>query len=149
MGQTACLNIAIMDRNPHVRELMCRELTALGHTARAVQTGAEALRLLEGSAAPQVLILDPEALGGGMQELSARLAGLAGRVVTVLHMYAEDQAEGDAESSGQELASAALMATLPGALVVEKQAHLGALKSLVGTLARRGQPMSSTDGRGA
>jgi hypothetical protein len=138
-----------MDRNPHVRELMCRELAALGHSARTVQTGAEALRLLAGPEVPQVLILDPEALSSGMQELPARLAGLSGRVVTVLHMYAEDQADGDSAGNGQELTSAALLAILPSALVVEKQVHLGALKSLMGTLARSGHFGRATGKRGA
>jgi hypothetical protein len=120
MGHATRLTIAIMDRNPHVRELMCREFAALGHAAQAVQTKAEVLRLLAGPELPQVLVLDPEALGSGLQEISARVAALAGRLTTVLHVYAEDPVQ----------------PVLPGAMLVEKEAHLGPLKILVERIAQ-------------
>lgn len=149
MGQSTRLNIAIMDRNPHVRELMCRELSALGHAARAVQSEAEALRLLDGPEVPQVLVLDPEALGGGLMELAARLTLLSGRVTAVLHVYPEDQAETAGAQAGGVQIGVQGHPELPGAVVVEKQAHLGPLKALVGSLAQGGVPGVCIRERGA
>ena len=125
----ASLIFAIMDRNPHVRELICRELSARGHRANPVRSAAEAAGLLSGPLAPQVLVVDPEAAEGRLSEIAAAARRLPGRVALVLHVY------GDAPALGE----------LPGALVVEKQAHLGPLLALAESLSRGAAPVAGGD----
>ena len=104
MPSTPQLRIAITDRNPHVREFLCRELAQLGFAARPL-TG-DILAALEGREPPQVLVIDPETAVGRLPELARRLAG---RAVVVLHVYEGEEAPDD----------------FAGALVVEKQPHMG------------------------
>lgn len=119
MTATAPLEIAIMDRNPHVREFLCRELAGLGHKASALPSATALLEALGGKHLPQVLVLDPEAAGARLAEVAQHLKRCAGRTVVVLHVY-------DGSEAGPEF---------EGALVVEKQPDMGALKSTLGILA--------------
>lgn len=118
------LSIAIMDRNPHVRELICRELGARGHAAMPVRSAAEAAGLLEGPRPPEVLVVDPEAAEGHLAEIARAAGRLGGRVALVLHAFGDIQAR----------------AALPGALVVEKTADLGPLMALAESLSRGSCP---------
>ena len=123
MTPNARLRIAITDKNPHVREFLCRELTDLGHWASTLANAGEVLRCLEGEAPPQVLVLDPEAAGTRLSEVAARLEGLAGKVAVVLHVFPDAEPQtGFSE-----------------ALVVEKQPHMGALKTALAALAAGGK----------
>jgi DNA-binding response OmpR family regulator len=116
MPSTPQLRIAVTDRNPHVREFLCRELAQLGFAARPL-TG-DILASLEDREAPQVLVLDPEATGARLPELARRLAGRAG-VMVVLHVFEGTEAPGG----------------FAGALVVEKQPHMRDLKAALMALA--------------
>jgi len=119
MPATARLDIAITDRNPHVREFLCRELAEAGHRAGAL-TGAEPLlKVLSGGRPPQVLVLDPEAVSSCQGEVARKLRELAGHVLVLLHVF-----EGEDPQPGFE-----------GALVVEKEPHVGALKAAISALA--------------
>jgi hypothetical protein len=119
MHRSAALTLAIMDRNPHVRELICRELAGRGHVAVPVRTGAEAVGLLKQPLPPQVLVVDPETAEDRLPELARLGKALAGRVTLVLHVFTD-----------------APPVELPGALVVEKEPHLRPLWGLVDTLSR-------------
>lgn len=119
MPATARLDIAITDRNPHVREFLCRELAEAGHRAGALAGATQLLEALCGSRPPQLVVLDPEALGPRLAEVAKRLKALSGRVSVVLHVF-----EGEEPQPGFE-----------GALVVEKEPHVGALKAAVNALA--------------
>lgn len=119
MPTTARLDIAITDRNPHVREFLCRELAAQGHRAGGLASPAQLLDALAGSRPPQLLILDPEAAGARLAEVAAKLKERAGQVLVVLHVF-----EGEEPQPGFE-----------GVLVVEKQPHVSALKAAVNALA--------------
>lgn len=119
MPATARLDIAITDRNPHVREFLCRELAEQGHRAGALASAAQLLEALSGSRPPQVLVLDPEAVGTKLAEVASRLKGRARQVMVVLHVF-----EGEEVQPGFE-----------GALVVEKEPHIAALKAAVSALA--------------
>lgn len=119
MPVTARLDIAITDRNPHVREFLCRELSGLGHWVGALATPTQLLEALVSPRPPQVLVLDPEAAGARLAEVAHRLKECAGQVLVVLHVF-----EGEESHPGFE-----------GALVVEKEPHVGALKAAIGALA--------------
>ncbi len=124
MAMDARPRLAILDRNHHVREFLCREFEGRGFVATALRDVAELKASLISAAAPEVVVLDPETPG-----LAGRLAELAARVPLVLHVFPE--AEIPAEGWGA-----------PGALVVEKQADMreldravrAALKGWGGTL---------------
>jgi DNA-binding response OmpR family regulator len=119
MPAAARLDIAITDRNSHVREFLCRELAEEGHRAGALANAAQLLEALSGSRPPQVLVLDPGAIGTRLAEVANRLKGQAGRVMVVLHVF-----EGEEPQPGFD-----------GALVVEKDPHVAALKAAVNALA--------------
>jgi len=112
-------HIAITDRNPHVREFLCRELAELGLASVALAGAGDILASLGGPEPPAVLVLDPEAAGERLAELSGRLAGLSGRVAVVLHVFEGAEAPGGFD----------------GALVVEKRPDMGALKAALLALA--------------
>jgi len=119
MTANARLDIAITDRNPHVREFLCRELSELGHAAKAFTSAMSLLEVLHGPNPPQVIVLDPEVSGAGMSEVGRRLRSHPGKVTVVLHVFegAEPQPEFD------------------GALVVEKRPDMGPLKAVLKTMA--------------
>ena len=52
--------ILIADRNRHVREFLCRELSQEGYRVEAVRDGREVLEMVNGQAPPVLLILDLE-----------------------------------------------------------------------------------------
>ncbi|MHB8067366.1 MAG: response regulator [Desulfobaccales bacterium] len=55
-----CGKILIADRNRHVREFLCRELTAEGYQVEAARDGREVLQVINGQTPPLLLILDLE-----------------------------------------------------------------------------------------
>lgn len=129
MATSLCF--AIMDRNPHVRELICRELGARGHAASQVRSAAEATGLLCGPRPPQVLVVDPEAAEGRLGEI-ARAAGRLGKgLALVVHAFGDTQAP----------------QALLGALVVEKSADLGPLLDLAESLSRGVCPCAGEEGK--
>lgn len=126
----ARLNIAVTDRNPHVREFLCRELSGLGYAANAVGGAGDLLELLAGPQPPQALVLDPEALGPRLDEVLRRLEPLRGRLTVLLHVY-----EG-----------AEPLPVVHGALVIEKQPHMGALKTALSALTGKSGGCAATEG---
>lgn len=107
--------LAILDRNPHVREFLCRELEDQGFAATALRDVAELRHDLASAEPPQVVVLDPET-----PELAGRLDELAALVPLVLHVFPE--AEAPAGGWGAQ-----------GAPVVEKQADTRELGQAVRT----------------
>ncbi len=132
MPATPRLDIAITDKNAHVREFLCRELADLGHRAWPLAGAQELLERLDGLRPPQVLVLDPEAIGPRMAEVADRLKGCADRLVVVLHVFPDADPQPD----------------FGGALVVEKQSHMGALKAALGALAAQIQQLQEAAGKG-
>jgi hypothetical protein len=125
MARDARPRLAILDRNPHVREFLCREFEAHGFAATALRDAADLTASLASQAPPEVLVVDPEALalsgdlsGDLTGRLAARLAEVAKRVPLVLHVFPE----AGMPAGGFGVA---------GALVVEKQADTGALQRAV------------------
>jgi DNA-binding response OmpR family regulator len=121
MAQAPGLDIAITDKNPHVREFLCRELSGLGHTANAISGAIALLEALGGPHPPQVLVLDPEVPGPRLAEVARRLRDRAGEIVVLLHVF-----EGGEPDAGFD-----------GALVVEKRPDMAGLTTALGVLSRR------------
>ncbi len=104
MAMGARPRLAILDKNPHVREFLCREFEAHGFAATALRDAAELKASLASDCPPEAVVLDPETPG-----LAGRLAEVAARALLVLHVFPET--ETPAGGWG-----------VPGAIVVEKQA---------------------------
>lgn len=128
MPATARLDIAITDRNPHVRDFLCRELAGLGHRTDALGGAAQLLEALRRPCPPQVLVLDPEAAGPKLAEVARSLKERAGAVLVLLHVF-----EGEEPRPGFE-----------GALVVEKEPDVGALKAALKVLAAQATDACAT-----
>jgi len=144
--------MAILDRNSHVREFLCREFEGHGFAPTALRDAAELAASLDSALPPEVVVLDPEAFGltgdlagdlagdltgrlGG--QLALRLAGLAARVPLVLHVFPE-----------AGIPAGGFGAT--GALVVEKQADTRELNHAVwAALAAWGARSADRKGEGA
>lgn len=118
MSASARLDIAITDRNPHVREFVCRELCGEGHRVGVLAGAGQLLASLCGGHPPQVLVLDPEAAGARLTEVAASLKRCP-EVLVLLHVF-----EGEGQQSGFE-----------GAFVVEKQPDIGSLRAAIRALA--------------
>lgn len=121
MGHDARPRMAILDRNSHVREFLCREFEGHGFAATALRDASELFASLDSELPPQVVVLDPEAFnmtGGLAGDLGGLLAGLAERVPLVLHVFPE-----------AGIPAGGFGAT--GALVVEKQADTRELSRAV------------------
>jgi hypothetical protein len=115
------LDIAVTDRNPHVRDFLCRELSGLGHGASALTGADELVASLSSPTPPQVLVLDPEAAGPRLAEVARRIKDGAGRIVVLLHVFPDAELQPD----------------FAGALVVEKEPRMGPLKAALVSLAAR------------
>jgi len=131
MTATAHLDIAIMDRNPHVREFLCRELCGLGHAASALPNASCLLQALSGPRPPQVLVLDPEAAGASLAEVARTLNKRTGEITVVLHVFEGEEPQQNIE----------------GALVVEKRPDMGALKTALEALAAHLDRLSKAEAR--
>ena len=125
MAHDARPRMAILDRNSHVREFLCREFEGHGFAATALRDVAELAASLDSELPPEIVVLDPEAFGltGDLAgHLNGRLAGhlngLAARVPLVLHVFPE-----------AGIPAGGFGAT--GALVVEKQADTRELNQAV------------------
>ena len=125
MAHDARPRMAILDRNSHVREFLCREFEGHGFAATALRDVAELAASLDSELPPEIVVLDPEAFGltGDLAgHLNGRLAGhlngLAARVPLVLHVFPE-----------AGIPAGGFGAT--GALVVEKQADTRELSRAV------------------
>lgn len=130
MLHATALNIAITDKNPHVREFLCRELAGLGFEANAIAGATPLLEALCSPRPPRVLVLDPEALGARLGEVARRLKACGGVTTVVLHLF--DGAEPGAE--------------FDGALVVEKRPDMAGLTAALTALAAQ---LARLAGRGA
>jgi DNA-binding response OmpR family regulator len=112
MAMDARPRLAILDRNPHVREFLCREFEARGFAATALRDAAELAASLSSLTPPEVVVLDPEAFhmtGELTGQLAGRLAAIAARVPLVLHVFPEAEVPAGGWGAAE-------------ALVVEKQA---------------------------
>lgn len=89
---STCSKILIADRNRHVREFLCRELTAEGYQAEAARDGREVLEIINGQNPPVLLILDLELpFLMEMKVLETLQERLPALPVVIHHFHAESE----------------------------------------------------------
>ncbi len=113
------ISILIVDRNPHVREFLQRELQHQGYAVLAAGSAGDMLAYLAGSAAPGIVVLDPDLPDQGGLPLIKRLRREFPDVCLVVHAHG---GEGGLDRSG--------------APVVEKDGRTGPLLEAVRLAAR-------------
>jgi signal transduction histidine kinase/CheY-like chemotaxis protein len=87
--------VLVVDDEEIVRAWVCRSLRTLGYTALAAASGAEALGLIEGGAAVDLLVADVVMPGMGGRELGERVAELLpGLPVLFISGFDRDQIVG-------------------------------------------------------
>lgn len=82
--------ILIADRNPHVRELLKREMVAEGYRVRLAENGRHVLKLFFDSDPFDLLILDPDLPDIDTSNLLLRLADRIPALPTVIHSFHSD-----------------------------------------------------------
>jgi CheY-like chemotaxis protein len=85
--------ILIADRNPHVRELLRRELTAEGYQVRVARDGQELLNLINGADPPDLLVLDLEVPYLNELAVMARLRERLPSLPVIIHSLSPAYAE--------------------------------------------------------
>ncbi len=112
------LDIAVMDRNPNVREFLCRELSVLGFAVGALPNSGSLLLALRCPRPPRVVVFDPEAAGASLAEVVHDLREHSGQVAVVLHVF-----------EGEEP-----LPELPDAVLVEKRPDMRTLKAALAAI---------------
>ncbi|MBW1698878.1 MAG: response regulator [Deltaproteobacteria bacterium] len=82
--------ILIADRNPHVRELLKREMIAEGYKVRLAENGRDVLKWSYDSSPLDLLILDPDLPDIDESALFARLADRIPALPMVIHTFFSD-----------------------------------------------------------
>ena len=82
--------ILIVDRNPHVRELLKRELTAEGYPVRAAQSGREALKWVYYYNTLDLIIVDPDMPDIDQKILLQKLKNRVPAIPIILHAFLSD-----------------------------------------------------------
>ncbi len=83
MGNTA--QIIVADRNPNVRNLLKRELTAFGLTVRLVDNAERLLKTIDSRLPIGLLVLDPDLPGVDSISLYRKLANRTPQLPTILY----------------------------------------------------------------
>lgn len=82
--------ILIADRNPHVRELLKREMIAEGYRVRLAENGRDVLKWSYESGPLDLMILDPDLPDIDESDLFARLADRIPALPMVIHTLLSD-----------------------------------------------------------
>lgn len=125
------ISILIVDRNPHVREFLQRELQGQGYAVLAAGSAGDMLSRLAGAEAPKVVVLDPDLPDLGGLPLIKRLGREFPGVRLVVHAHAH---EGGLERAGAPL--------------VEKDGRTGPLLDAVRSAAQACSESASDGGAG-
>ncbi len=86
--------ILIADRNPHVRELLKRELASAGYRIHLAKTAQEVVELAFKAESPDLLIMDPDLPDNGTLAPLRRLKERIPTLPLVLHAHGADSANG-------------------------------------------------------
>jgi DNA-binding NtrC family response regulator len=86
-------SILIADRNPHVRELLRREMTAEGYQVRLAENGRQLLKKAFQNEHLDLLIVDPDLPDVDGPSLLAELQDRIPSVPIIVHSFLSDQME--------------------------------------------------------
>lgn len=84
------ITILIADRNPHVRELLKREIIAEGYRVQLARNGREVLNWSYDSGRIDLLILDPDLPDIDASNLLSRLAERIPALPMIIHTFFSD-----------------------------------------------------------
>lgn len=118
--------LLLTDRNRHVRELLCRELSAEGYRVETARDGREVLGFLYHVAAIDLLILDPDIPYVAEVGLLRRLGQLRPELPVIIHCFS--------------LEDVGSLASLHSAAFLEKNENTDRLKSMVREVLERNYP---------
>lgn len=85
----AIRNILVADKNPHVRQLICRELQGAGFQARTASNCKEVLQWTGASQWADLLVIDPELPDCQPGDLLDQLAAVRPEMIVVIHAFGE------------------------------------------------------------
>ena len=83
MGETH--QIIIAERNPHIREFLRREMTAIGFKVRLVESSEELLDLIYKRKSVDLVVLDPDFPCEDATEMLRKITDRIPRLPVVLH----------------------------------------------------------------
>jgi DNA-binding NtrC family response regulator len=86
-------NLLIVDRNPHVREYLKRELGAEGYNIRLVESCREMFKLINDVQAFDLVIIDPDLPDAEEAVLYRKLASLRARIPVLIHTLVADDSK--------------------------------------------------------
>lgn len=85
--------IVVVDRNPHIRRLVQRELTSAGYMVFAPVSETELMDLFSGKNRVDLLIIDPEVLGNNLNLVTNRICEFYPDLPVIVHSLAVDKDE--------------------------------------------------------
>jgi len=86
-------NILIVDRNPHVREFLKREMTADGYRVRLAENGRQLIKWTFHSENVDLLIVDPDLPDVDVPSLFVKLQNRIPSLPVVVHTFLSDYSE--------------------------------------------------------
>ena len=86
-------SILIADRNPHVRELLRREMTAEGYKAHVAENGRQLIKSAFQNEQLDLVIVDPDLPDVDVPKLFAKLRGRIPSLPVVVHSFLSDYSE--------------------------------------------------------
>ncbi|MFH1984255.1 MAG: response regulator [Pseudomonadota bacterium] len=93
-------NILIADKNPHVRQLISRELRGAGFQARTASTCREIFQWTGPGQWADLLVIDPELPDCQPKELLGHIAALHPELPVIIHAFGEPPSEAGAATPG-------------------------------------------------
>jgi DNA-binding NtrC family response regulator len=88
--KTGHFNILIADRNPHVRELLKREIALEGYNVFLAKSGTEVIDKLRPSNRLDLIIIDPDIVDLRESDLLEILGGSHFSLPVVIHTFSKD-----------------------------------------------------------
>jgi DNA-binding response OmpR family regulator len=83
--------IVVVERNPHIRSLVQRELISEGFTVFAPSSEKELLDLFSGSQTVDLMIVDPDVLDNNFEHLAEKLSSFRPDLPVIVHALAVDK----------------------------------------------------------
>ena len=83
--------IVVVERNPHIRSLVQRELISEGYTVFAPACEKELLDLFSGTQTVDLLIVDPEVLDNNFGHLAEKIMAYRPDLPVIVHALAVDK----------------------------------------------------------
>ena len=94
------ITILIADRNPHVRQLLQREMTAAGYRVQLADTAREVIKWAYHREPLDLVILDPDLPDADENQILHQLLNRIPALPVVVHTYASEYGNGSEDMEG-------------------------------------------------